>query len=92
MQLAFIHFRIKPAIQSLEREVLRQVGWGLLDLGRRGLEIEAGIARLEVTQVDGQVDIWEATIREGRRLAIPACGHPIEVVTKSESDLLVSDT
>ena len=63
-----------PAVQALERAVLGQVGWPLLDTGRRGDDSGTGLVTLSA----GPAGRWEATVRPGRVLAVPQCGEAAE--------------
>lgn len=79
-----------PRIQALEREVLRDVGWELLSLPRRGSEAPGtNEVRLEVRMGDGRVAVWEAAVTPGRTLPVPDCGRPIEEAKKSETEWVV---
>jgi hypothetical protein len=80
-----------PALQALEREIFRRVGWELFDRPRIGHDLGRGHVRLEIRRSDGGTDVWEGVVAEGRRLAVPDCGAPIEAATKSETELVVSD-
>ncbi len=51
-----------PRIQAVERAVLAEVGWGLLDSARRGSEEDDGTVQMTVTGADGE-QIWEAQVR-----------------------------
>jgi len=58
-----------PPEQAVERAVLAQVGWSLLERPRRAHSLGGGRVRLET---DG-AGTWEATAREGRRVPQPDC-------------------
>ncbi|MBO0691363.1 MAG: hypothetical protein J2P58_00565 [Acidimicrobiaceae bacterium] len=78
-----------PELQALEREVLAEVGWELWDLPRSGEELGDGRVRLHVegwTAGSGEGH-WEATVRKGRTMPMPACGGPADepVATAWES-------
>ncbi len=62
-----------PAVQSLERAVLAEVGWSLLDTPRTGEDLGAGRVAL-TTYPEGAAQRWEATVTAGRTLAVPECG------------------
>jgi hypothetical protein len=80
-----------PAVQALEREVLRRIGWGLLDRPRRGVELDGGRLRLEVGGDGGPAaEAWEADVGPGRLLPVPDCGRPIGEAKKSEHEWVVS--
>jgi hypothetical protein len=78
-----------PQIQAVEREVLRRVGWDLLDMHREGTVDADGVTRLTVRMADGSSQSWEAVVTPGRTLPVPECGHPIEEAKKSETELVV---
>jgi hypothetical protein len=81
-----------PQVQALEREVLRQVGWDLLDMRRTGEVAGDGIVRMTVDTPDGgPTRTWEAEVKPGRTLPVPDCGRPIEEATKSETEWVVVD-
>jgi hypothetical protein len=80
-----------PEVQALEREVLLQVGWDLLDRHRTGEVTADGLVRLVVKAPDGTSETWEAEIRPGRTLPVPDCGRPIEEARKSETEWVVED-
>jgi hypothetical protein len=78
-----------PQVQAMEREVLRQVGWDLLDMHRTGEVTGDGTVRLTVQAPGGPVQTWEAEVRPGRTLPVPDCGRPIEEARKSETEWVV---
>jgi hypothetical protein len=80
-----------PAVQALECEVLRRVGWRLLDRPRGGSTEPGGHTRLIVEQPGGQSEIWEGHVEPGRRLAVPDCGRPIDEARKFETEWVVRD-
>jgi hypothetical protein len=79
-----------PQLQALERDVLRRVGWPLLDSNRSGSVSADGSARLVVRTPDGNEEIWEGTVRAGREMPVPDCGRPIGEARKSETEWLVA--
>lgn len=79
-----------PEVQALEREVLREVGWDLLDMHREGAVNEDRLTRLTMRRPDGSSETWEADVTRGRTLPVPDCGHPIEEARKSETELVVN--
>jgi len=80
-----------PAVQALEREVLRRMGWGLLDQHRRGSSRPDGTTVLTVDRPDGGTDVWEGHIEPGRRLPVPDCGRPLEDARKTETEWVARD-
>lgn len=87
------HYRgcagVGPApIQALERAVLAEVGWDLLDRPRRGFASDAGADRFRLETGGGS---WEATVRPGRTVAVPECMKPLAEARKSEREWVVSD-
>lgn len=69
-----------PRLQALERAVLMEAGWGLLDRPRWAVQLGSGesgpSACLTVAEPDGALVTWRATVEERRRLARPECGQP----------------
>jgi hypothetical protein len=78
-----------PQVQAIEREVLRQVGWRLLESRRSGAVSPDGTARLVVRGRQGDEELWEGAVRAGREMPVPDCGHPIEEARKTETEWLV---
>jgi len=78
-----------PVIQVLERAVLREVGWPLFDMARRGAELGGDRVELLVEHPNGEKAIWEAAVRIGREVPSPDCGFPMELATKTEPQFLV---
>ena len=80
-----------PRVQALEREVLRRVGWDLLDRPRRGVAVGADspVVRLEVRGRDGPIDTWEADVVPGRTLPVPECMKPLSEARKTETEWVV---
>lgn len=81
---------IGPApVQALERAVLAEVGWDLLDRRRRGYATgEDGGTRFRL-EADG--GCWEATVRAGRRVPVPECMRPLSEARKTATEWGVSD-
>jgi hypothetical protein len=80
-----------PEVQAVEREVLRSVGWELLDRPRTGLltgekTADGGL----VTRLEAGADRWEAVVRPGRTMPVPDCMRPLSEAKKSETELAVS--
>jgi hypothetical protein len=80
-----------PAVQALEREVLRQAGWAVLGSRRRSTTGEDGRTQLIVERSDGATDVWEGLVEPGRRMPVPDCGRPIAEAGKSETEWVVRD-
>ncbi|MDE3206763.1 MAG: sucrase ferredoxin [Acidobacteriota bacterium] len=79
-----------PQAQALEREVLIEVGWELLDRPRRGfLTGETTADGGLVARLEAGVDQWEAVVRPGRTLPVPDCMKPLSESVKSETEWLV---
>jgi hypothetical protein len=78
-----------PKVQAVEREVLRQVGWDLLDQNRSGEVTDDGRVRLTVQAPGEPLRTWEAEVKPGRTLPVPDCGRPIEEARKSETEWIV---
>lgn len=81
-----------PQVQALEREVLSQVGWGLLDRPRRGyLTGETSADGGALVRLEAGSDRWEGLARSGRTLPVPDCMKPLSEARKSETEWLVTD-
>ncbi len=77
-------------VQVLERAVLAEVGWDLLDRPRIGSEGPDGAVRLEVEGPDG-VEVWEGRVRDGRVLPVPECGAPMAAARKQNTEFVLED-
>jgi hypothetical protein len=75
-------------VQALEREVLRQVGWSLLDTPRAG-DFDAMHARL-AWQDGARTVTWAAEVRPGRTVPVPGCMEPTSSAAKSETEWAVT--
>jgi len=80
-----------PEAQALERAVLAEVGWSLLDMPRWSADLGGGRAGLVVEGPDGQRTLWDAVVRVDREVLIPDCGSSIELATKTDPQLVVED-
>jgi hypothetical protein len=78
-----------PQVQAVEREVLRQVGWDLLDMHRTGEVTGDGTVHLTVQAPGAPTRTWAARVGPGRTLPVPDCGRPIEEARKSETEWVV---
>ena len=78
-----------PAVQALEREAFREVGWDWLDWSRSGTLLDDGLVRIEAESPTGEHRTWEAVVEVARQVPVPECGHPIEDAKKSEPELRV---
>lgn len=74
-----------PRQQVLERAVLAEVGWDLLDWPRSGSEGPDGTVRLHAETPEGPVT-WEAEVTEGRVLPVPDCGSPVTAARKTNTE------
>jgi hypothetical protein len=79
------------AVQALERDVLAEVGWDLLDRPRRGEEDGDGTVRLSVDEPGGRTRTWQARVRVSRVLPVPQCGQPVTGAEKTEEELAVEE-
>jgi hypothetical protein len=77
-------------IQALEREVLREVGWRLLDCRRSGTDLGGGRYQLTVWNPQGRVDVWTGDVRVGRNLPLPECSRPLNSAVKSVVEFVVT--
>jgi hypothetical protein len=74
-----------PAQQAVERAVLAQVGWPFLRSFRRASDVGDGVVQLEA-EPGG---VWEAEVREGRRVPQPDCRTSPELATKQGVEWVV---
>jgi hypothetical protein len=79
-----------PAAQAVERAVLLEIGWQLLDSDRRAVQLAADRIRFDVRAPNGSKASWEATISEGRRLPVPDCGEPPEKATERATEMIIA--
>jgi hypothetical protein len=77
-----------PRIQALERAVLSELGWDLLDRERFGTELDDGLVRLTVRQPDGDQH-WTGRVEVARTLPVPGCGVAITPEDKTAPELIV---
>lgn len=81
-----------PPVQAVERAVLAQVGWDLMDRPRRGAPTgESTAGGGAVVRLEAATDRWEAVVTPGRELPVPDCMRPLAEATKSEHEWVVSD-
>jgi hypothetical protein len=59
------------AIQALERAVLSEVGWRLLDMARWGADLGGDRIELVVEDSSGERAVWEAHVRDAPRAGLP---------------------
>jgi hypothetical protein len=78
-----------PQVQALELEVLRRVGWSLLDRQRTGA-FEGMNAQL-TWEEGGQTVSWAGQVRPGRTLPSPGCMEPLFSSGKSETEWAVTE-
>ena len=77
-----------PQVQALEVEVLRQVGWSLLDTQRTG-SFDGMNAQL-TWEEGGQTVTWTGEVRPGRTIPVPGCMEPLSSSGKSETEWAVT--
>ncbi|HLI14583.1 MAG TPA: sucrase ferredoxin [Acidimicrobiales bacterium] len=81
-----------PQLQVLERAVIAERGWEVLDASRDG-EVERSnddgwsLARLRVHHTDGRTDCYEAEVGVGRTVTMPTCGDRLATPSKAEQEL-----
>lgn len=78
-----------PAVQALERVVLEEMGWSLLDQPRLGEDLGDGRTSLETTDRHGRVRRWTARVVTKRVLPVPQCGLQPSGEEKTEPELAV---
>lgn len=76
-------------VQALERAVLAEVGWDLLERPRSGEEDGDGTVRLVVEEPDGARRSWQGRVSVSRVLPVPQCGEPVTGQEKTEEELSV---
>jgi hypothetical protein len=78
--------------QAVEREVLIEVGWELLDRPRSAFPTgETSADGGGVLRLEAGADRWEAVVRPGRSLPVPDCMKPLAEAKKTETEWVVSD-
>ena len=77
-----------PQLQALEAEVLRRVGWSLLDRQRTG-SFDGLTAQLTWEEA-GQTVTWAGEVRPGRRVPAPGCLEPVSAAVKSDTEWAVT--
>lgn len=77
-----------PQVQALELEVLRRVGWSVLDRQRTGAF--EGINAQLTWEEGGQTVTWAGQVRPGRTLPSPGCLEPLSSSGKSETEWAVT--
>ncbi|ADP80870.1 Sucraseferredoxin family protein [Pseudofrankia inefficax] len=78
-----------PQVQALELEVLRRVGWSLLDSPRSG-SFDGSRAELACVDDAGATVTWSADVARGRAVPTPDCQRPPSSATKSQIEWAVS--
>jgi hypothetical protein len=78
-----------PAVQAVERAVLGELDWQLLDARRSGEE-RAGEVTFSVATERGW-RTWQAKVAVARTLPVPSCGAPPSDADKTEDELVVTD-
>jgi hypothetical protein len=77
-----------PQVQALELEVLREVGWRLLDVPRAG---SRDGSRARLSWRDGEESVsWEGEVLPGRSVPLPGCMEPASSAAKSETEWAVT--
>ena len=74
-----------PSQQAVERAVLSEVGWALVGSLRKASDVDDGLVRLE----SERFGVWEAAVREGRRVPQPECKTSPELATKQSVEWVV---
>jgi hypothetical protein len=74
-----------PSQQAVERAVLSEVGWALVSSLRKASDVDDGLVRLE----SERFGVWEAAVREGRRVPQPECKTSPELATKQSVEWVV---
>jgi hypothetical protein len=77
-----------PQVQALEVEVLRRVGWSLLETERTG-SFDGTHAQLTWRE-GGQTVTWTGEVRPGRTLTVPGCLQPASAASKTETEWAVT--
>jgi hypothetical protein len=81
-----------PQPQTLEREVLRLVGWELLDRPRLGFVTGETVGDGgQIVRLEAGSDRWEGVVRPGRTLPVPDCMRPLSEAKKTETEWTVSE-
>lgn len=80
-----------PAVQAMERAVLAEVGWSLLDRPRSGRLCSDGGVELTAGDAARGFRRWRAVVSTARVVPVPVCGKPIGVARKAEPELTVTD-
>ncbi|MEX5634210.1 sucrase ferredoxin [Parafrankia sp. FMc2] len=75
-------------VQALESEVLRRVGWGLLDAARHG-SVDGDRAELS-WETGAEAVTWSGTVRPGRTVAMPDCMSPPASAARTQTEWAVS--
>ena len=77
-----------PQVQALEAEVLRRVGWSLLDISRTG-SFDGTQAQLSWQEGEETVT-WVGEVHPGRTIPVPGCMEPASPSSKSETEWAVT--
>lgn len=78
-----------PAVQAVERAILREIGWDLLDWPRSGHETGSDSVLFTATEPSGLTRTWRSEVATRRILPVPACGEPLSGNEKTEPELVV---
>jgi hypothetical protein len=79
-----------PAAQALERAVLAEAGWPLLESARTVLDLGGGRLRLVASGPSGS-RAWEATVVPAAARPVPDCGRPPGPSMRTETEHRVED-
>lgn len=80
-----------PEVQAIERAVLCEVGWSLLDLPRGGENSGDGRVSFEARDPIVGLRRWQGRVVKGRVLPVPKCGVAVTGTEKIENELVVTD-
>jgi hypothetical protein len=76
--------------QAVERAVLCEAGWRVLDRPRRAIQALGGEVTFEIREANGSLSAWRAIVTEGRRLPVASCGTPADRVEEAAEMLVGS--
>ena len=79
-----------PAVQAVERAVLGEIGWDLLDRPRSGKEAGDGTVTLAVGMGEER-RTWRGRVVVKRTLPVPNCGVAVSNNDKTDDELAVTE-